>query len=120
MTQNNFLFEFLHSFIMQLPVLLACLAAGAVVLSKWRQAPRASMWALLGFGLAIILCFVVPIGQIAMRYWLMQAGGGANPGPGFAALAVFWSVLRAVTYGLLLAAIFAERSESPASASSVR
>ena len=67
MTELNFLPEFLHSFLMQLPVLLMCLAAVAVVLGKWRQAPRASLWALLGFGLALILCFAIPIGQVAMR-----------------------------------------------------
>jgi len=96
---------FVSMFVMQLPVMLVCLAAFVVIPAGWKRAPRASLLALLGFGLAFILCFAIPMGQTALQIWL-RSGNAAEKASVMTAVSVAWSVLRAVSYGLLLLAVF--------------
>ena len=60
----------LSMFAIQLPTLLVCFVAGVVILGKWKQGSKGSMWALLGFGLAAVLCFAVPVAQTAVQGWV--------------------------------------------------
>jgi hypothetical protein len=105
---------FLSTFAMQLPILLVSLVACVTVLIRWKQTSRGALWALMGFGLAFILCFAIPIGQAVVQHWAMQSGDFARRAPVFTALAVLWSVLRAVTYIFLLVAVLAGRSTADA------
>jgi hypothetical protein len=106
----------LSSMAMQLPILLVCLAAGVIILVKWKQASSGSLWALLGFGLALILCILIPVVQTSVQRWVMQSGDIAHRASVFTGLSFVWSVLRAVTYALLLVAVFAGRSTPQAAA----
>jgi hypothetical protein len=104
----------LSMFAIQLPTLLVCFVAGVVILAKWKQGSKGSMWALLGFGLAAVLCFAVPVAQIAMQQWVRHSGHTTIESTWvMAGVSFVWSVLRAVTYALLLIAVFAGRSTSP-------
>ncbi len=104
----------LSMFAIQLPTLLVCFVAGVVILGKWKEGSRGSKWALMGFGLTLILCFAIPIGQTVIQTWAIRSGVAmADRAAVFAGLGFLWSVLRAVTYALLLAAVFARRSISP-------
>ena len=97
----------------QLPTLLVCFAAAAVILVRWKDASKAAMWALLGFGLSMVLCIAIPVAQVGVQEWMKQsAGTSANRTTVFAALGFLWSALRAVTYALLLVAVLAGRSNS--------
>jgi hypothetical protein len=101
----------LSIFAAEVPVALVCLVAGVVILPKWQQAPRASLWALAGFGIALVLCILIPVGQTAAQSWAMQSHvATVDRAAVFAALAIVWSVLRAVSYLLLLVAIYAGRT----------
>lgn len=102
----------LSMFAMQLPILLVCLVAGVIILVKWKQASHGSTWALLGFGLALILCVVIPVVQTSVQRWVVQGGDIAHRAFVFTGLSILWSVLRAITYALLLVAVFAGRSKS--------
>ena len=108
---------FLTTFAVQLPVWVICLVAAVVVLVKWRQALRASIWALAGFGLTSILCFGIPLVQSRVQVWVMQSGDIAHRAWVLSRVSNLWSVLRSLTYVLLMVAILAERppsrSESP-------
>ena len=95
----------LSMFAVQLPTLIVCLAAGVVVLTKWRQAPRSSLWAILGFGLVLALCVVMPVVQTA----IFQSHDNANRGLALSILGIVGSVLHAIAYVLLLVAVFAGR-----------
>jgi hypothetical protein len=109
----------LSMFAVQLPILLVCFVAGLVILGRWKEASKGAMWALLAFGLATILCFAMPLAQAGVQKWMTQGGGTlAERAEAFAALGFLWSVLRAVTYALLLVAVFAGRSVSPLASSS--
>lgn len=108
----------LSMFAAQLPTLVACVIALAVVVVRWKAAGNAAIWALLGFGLALILCAVIPVAQTAMQQWLIRKSTPiAEMRTTLAALGFGWSILRALTYALLLIAVFAGRStSSPSSA----
>ena len=94
----------------QLPVFVVCLVASVVVLVRWKEGSRGSVWALLGFGLALMLCFVVPVVQTSVQRWIIESGDVASRASVFTGLSVLWSLLRAATYALLLVAVFAGRS----------
>ena len=104
----------LSMFAIQLPTLVVCFVALVVVLGKWKDGSKGSMWALLGFGLAAVLCFAVPVTQTAVQDWVTHSGHTAiDSASVMAGISMVWSVLRAITYALLLIAVFAGRSTSP-------
>ena len=103
------------NYITQLPIFAVCLAATIAIVFRWKQAPRASMWALMGFGLAAVLCLVIPIAQVGVQQWVVQTSGGSIASRSrtiFTAMSLLWSSPRAVTYALLLVAIFVGRAEA--------
>jgi uncharacterized membrane protein len=103
---------FLSMFATRLPTLIVCLEAGVVILTKRRLASKGSLWALLGFGLALILCFAMPIGQTLLQHWVFQSGERESRMWAFSAFTIVGSVLHAVVYAFLLVAVFAGRSKS--------
>lgn len=103
---------FLSMFAMHLPTLIVCLVAGVVILTKWRLASGGSLWALLAFSLALILCFAIPIGQTWLQPWVFQSGELESRMWAFSTFALVGAVLHAVVYVLLLVAVFAGRSKS--------
>jgi hypothetical protein len=104
----------LSMFAIQLPTLLVCFVAGVVILGRWKQGSNGSMWALLGFGLAAVLCFAVPVAQTAVQDWVRHSGHTKVEGASvMVGISIVWSVLRAISYALLLVAVFAGRSTSP-------
>ncbi|HEX3420661.1 MAG TPA: hypothetical protein VHT01_05500 [Candidatus Udaeobacter sp.] len=103
----------LSTFAIQVPTLLVCLVAGVVILGKWKEGSKGSLWALLGFGLAAFLCFAVPVAQIAVQGWISHSGHTAiQSASAMAGISIVWSVLRAISYALLLIAVFAGRPTS--------
>jgi hypothetical protein len=104
----------LSTFAVQVPTLLVCLVAGVVILGKWKEGSKGSLWALLGFGLAALLCFAVPVAQAGVQDWIIHSGHTAIESASvMAGISIVWSVLRAVSYALLLIAVFAGRPTSP-------
>jgi hypothetical protein len=99
---------FLSLFAVNLPTLLVCCIAVIVIFTKWRQASGAAIWALVGFGLNLILYVVMPLGQTVLQQWV-QSGDRLSRMWAFSALGVASSVLHAVIYTFLLVAIFAGR-----------
>ena len=104
---------FVSAFTVQLPTLLVCLAACVIVLVRWRQLRGGAIWALAGFGLALVLCLVVPLVQTLAQHWVMQSGETSYQRAWvFTGLSVLWSLLRAGTYAFLLLAVVAGRGRS--------
>ena len=105
----------LSLFAIQLPTLLVCFVAGVVILARWKQGSKGSMWALLGFGLTALICFAVPVTQTAVQDWVRHSGYTMSESASImAGISMVWSAVRAVTYALLLIAVFAGRSTSAA------
>jgi len=104
---------FLSMFLMQLPTFLVCTAAGLVILQKSQAAPKASLWALAGFGLVAILCVLIPLGQMTIQIWVAQGIEPVKRVWAYSALGITSAVLHAAAYVLLLVAVFADRLKAP-------
>lgn len=94
------------------PTILVCLIAGIVIIARWRDAPGAAPYALLGFGLLFVLCFVIPLGQTLLQHWVIEDGQRASRMWAFTAFGFANGALHAVIYVCLLLAIFAGRPKS--------
>ena len=64
---------FFSMFTVQLPMLLVCLAATVIVLVRWKQGAQGSVWALIGFAAAAILCVLIPAVQAIVQSWCCKA-----------------------------------------------
>lgn len=103
---------FLSMFAVYLPRVIICLVACIVIVAKWREARGGALWALLGFGLALILCFVMPVGQNMIQHWVFQDGDRTGRMWAFSVFGIVGSALQVVVYLFLLIAIFAGRSKT--------
>jgi hypothetical protein len=103
---------FFTSLAMNVPVLLVCFVAGIVILGRWREGASASVFAALGFGLVLVLCFVLPLGQTMIQHWVFEDGQREARMWALTGFGIVGSVLRAVSYALLLAAIYAGRPKA--------
>ena len=98
-------------FAAQLPILIVSLLGCVVVMARKNELGGASFWALLGFGLSILLCILIPAVQTVVQKWAVESGGSiAQRASVFTMLAIAWSILRALTYALLLMAVVAGRN----------
>ena len=112
MTTPDYLSVAISAFLYQLPVFIACVAGIIITVASWRKSPSASLWALLGFALALVLCVLVPLAQ-QIVFQLMQGEAMARAKLS-SVLSYFWSMLRAVSYVLLLIAVYAGRQQQTA------
>jgi hypothetical protein len=101
---------FLSMFAVNAPTFLVCAGACVVIVLRWQQGATYPLWALFGFGLALVLCFVVPLAQTALQQWVFQSGDRISRAWVFSAFAVVASLLHAVIYVCLFVAIFAGRT----------
>jgi hypothetical protein len=95
-----------------LPTFLASIAGVILSVTKRKQAPDAAMWALFGFGLALILCITTPIGQWLIQSWVFENGNHDGRMWVFTGFGIVNSVLHAVVYVLLAVAVFAGRTRA--------
>ncbi|MEY2503136.1 MAG: hypothetical protein QOI07_3470 [Verrucomicrobiota bacterium] len=107
-TDNAQLTALLSLFVAQLPILIVSVLGCMVVGARRDELDGAAAWALMGFGLSVVLSIVIPVAQMLVQKWAMEGGGSmAQRASVFTMLAVVWSVLRAASYGLLLMALVA-------------
>lgn len=104
----------LTMFVAQLPILLVSLVGCIVTWGRWNETQsRAAGWALLGFGIALVLCVFMPVGQTLVQNWVVGGHLVAQRAWAFTVAGLFWSIVRAVSYACLLMAVLAgaQRSE---------
>ncbi len=92
-----------------LPPILAALIAGVVIQRKWNLAPAASRWALLGFGLLLVLMLGWPFVQMALVQWAISGPLRDHPDWIVGISGLVGSGLHALVYLLLLVAIYTGR-----------
>ena len=91
--------SFVSTFAVYLPRVIICLLACIVVVVRWREARGGALWALLGFGLALILCFVLPVGQTMLQHWVFEDGDRVNRMWAFSAFGMFGSIMQIPSAG---------------------
>jgi len=112
-SDNAQLSVLLSLFVAQLPVLIVSVLGCVVIVARKNELAGAASWALMGFGLSIVLCILIPAAQTIVQKWVMEGGTSvAQRASLFTVLGVVWSILRAVSYALLLAALLAGRQRS--------
>jgi hypothetical protein len=106
----------LNGILGSLPVLIVGLVACILILARRHELSRAALWALLGFGIVVLLALFMPVLQGFLQSWVMENPQSASRDRYwmFGAIGIVHSVLRALSYIFLLVAIFAGRS-APAS-----
>ncbi len=105
----NILVEILGLLLYQLPAVLMCLAACIVLLSKWQSDSAPFRWALVGFGILMLIGLVIPTTQVFLQHWLRESGNAGNARLVYGISGGIWSILRAAAYGFLLAAVLSSR-----------
>lgn len=100
---------FLQLSLGSLPTILVCLGACIVILSKWQRDSSWQLWALLGFGLGLVIALAFPITQAVVQSWVAQSGNITHYVWVFSALGFFWSLLRACVYILIFVAVIEGR-----------
>jgi len=103
---------FFSLLVANVPTIIVCLIAGVVIVGRWRDAAGAAPYALLGFGLLFVLCFVVPLGNMLLQHWVLEEGQRAARMWAFTVFGLVNSGLHAVIYVCLLLAIFAGRPKA--------
>jgi hypothetical protein len=83
MDETNLSAVVLRQFLLQTPVLLISLSGLIAASLFYRRAPSAALWSVAAFGLVLILCVVIAVGQPVFAGWQ-------------------FSGMRALTYLLLL------------------
>jgi hypothetical protein len=99
--------------LMHLPILMISLAAVVIAIVRWRRAPQACLFCLLGFGVIFFLSAVMPFVQYFLIMGPGRSGGSSGMGTLMTVMGVAWSGLTAVAYVLLAMAVFAGRSSPP-------
>ncbi|MBV9658559.1 MAG: hypothetical protein JO295_10655 [Verrucomicrobia bacterium] len=92
-----------------LPALVSLIGL-IVCLSSFRRAPRAATWALLGFLLLLLLIFVPLTNDLLIELSRTKHWSSSDLSSALRALSVAWSVVRAIAYGCLIVAVFAQRA----------
>ena len=109
----NLLVEILRSLLIQSPMLLVSLVGILVAILGWGRAPAASLWTLLAFCLALLLCLLIPLGHHLTWRLLAESDAGARATAN-TVLGVVWTFLRAGSYLLLLVGVYAGRQSATA------
>jgi hypothetical protein len=93
----------------QTPMFLAYLVAMVLAIVYWQRCPMPSLLTLIASGLLLGLA----LGQTVLTSYLIHfqsdMGGGAGIGSTLTMIGLAGNVLRALAFGLLLAAVFADR-----------
>ena len=105
--------DLLGGIAVQLPVLLVSLVGIMVALTSWRRAPAASLWTFLAFCLAFLLCILIPVSQQTMLRLMKESSLDARVRANIT-LGVVWSIVRAISYILLLVGVYAGRKSNSA------
>lgn len=94
----------------QLPVLAVLLVGVLLAVTRWSRHPRASALLLAGLGVQLILG-LLGVGLNALVPWLAAMRSGARIALLLGAYNVVRSLISAVGWGLVIAAVFAERND---------
>ncbi len=111
MDGKDLLKAFLSMSLGSVPTVLACLVAMTVVSSQGQRVPGAVPWALLGFGLALVMSVFGPFsGFLLQRYFVSHALSYQQNAWMFGVIAVINSTLHGAALIFLLVAVLAGRT----------
>jgi cytochrome c biogenesis protein CcdA len=122
---NAHLKVFLTTLSWSLPIIIVSICALMVTAGRRKRFPKASLWALLGFSLVLVLCFSAPIEEQVIISDFMSGNTKQHESLRLS-IRITSKVLEAIAYTFLLVAVFIGRGASdqvvaqPSANSSVR
>jgi len=104
---------YFYQLLLQVPVLLACVAGIIAALVFWQRYPRPAMLTLISMALLLITTLAQSFLSIyiGMQFRQSQYLSINQVGWLLAVNTIIWGVIRAATFFLLLAAVFKNRKE---------
>jgi hypothetical protein len=95
-------------FAAQSPVFIVSVVACMVIVTRWHDGGQGWTWAFAGFALSVALCIAIPVSQTLVQQWAMDGSHSmVQRASVLTVMGVGWSVLRAISYGLLLMGLIA-------------
>lgn len=104
--------QLLTAWASHLPAIIAFIAALIVIMVRWQQAPRPSLFALLGTLLGLFMAITMPAIYVWLPQLLMKNSSGnygESVGRAFLLLNIVGSVLYAVSFLLIFSAVYMGR-----------
>lgn len=111
MNLNSELSILFSMFLTNLPKLIVSVVAVAIVLGRKKELGLAGNWALMGFGLFVVLSFLVPVVQAGVQQWMKASGDYSRASLIYGGMSFIWSLLNAVATGMLLMAVLKGRAK---------
>ena len=99
-------------FLTNLPKLIVSVVAVAIVLGRKKELGLAGNWALMGFGLFVVLSFLVPVVQAGVQQWMKASGDYSHASLIYGGMSFIWSLLNAVATVMLLMAVLKGRPKT--------
>lgn len=99
------IFYIFQQFLTELPSIIVCIGSIAVAFLLWRRAPSASLFVVLALVPTLLLLIGYPVAWQAVHHLLHNDTDILRKVN--MAFAVFWSVIRAISPGLLVTAVYA-------------
>ena len=94
----------------ELPSIVVCLAAITVAFTFHRRAPSATLYVIVACGLTLLLLLLYPVAwQVVRRMFDSEPETVRRIN---IALAFFWSMIRAISTGLLIIAVYVGRGRN--------
>jgi hypothetical protein len=106
--KTGYIMDYINTLIPVIPGIVINVLAIIVILALWNRAPRAAVWALLGFGLLLVVSLAVPL-LYPMIGRMMQSHDAEAIRSRYQMISFTGSFLRGVAFLLILAAVYAGR-----------
>ena len=116
MNLNSELGILFSMFLTNLPKLIVSVVAVSLNIGRKKELGPSGNWALMGFGLFVVLSFLVPVVQAGVQQWMRASGDYSHASLIYGGMSFIWSLLNAVGTGMLLVAVLKGRpKQEPAS-----
>lgn len=94
----------------QIPLYLIYLVGSVIAVMRWKRHPRVSLYLLVSIAVSFVAAIILTVVQMWLPYYLARLKFDANMYTYyFYALRLISSLIGALTFGLILLAVFAER-----------
>jgi hypothetical protein len=111
MEASGKLIQILRTLFQQLPSLLAMLGCIVAAIVLWKRHPKVSLTVIIGMALLVVHAFVFVVVYAVVPGFVIRSSGYAHLEAVYNLISFFYNSSLAVGLGVLLAAIFMQRSE---------
>ena len=116
MDNTNNINEILKGVLVELPLIVTCLAGIVVARTFWQRTPSASKYLIVACTISLGACVLYPV-SIQVFWVMLKNSDHQTVDIASNVFAAVWSILRSVSYILLMVAVYVGRKSVAASSS---